>query len=75
MHSTRTPAYTALAIGVLMILAGVALILMYVIEAVVMRWGNPDQSLIFWYLPLLFMGLIGAGIGLGIGLWGLRRIR
>jgi len=43
---------------------------MYVLEAIVARIGEPDQSLLFWYLPVLFMGTIGLTIGLSISIWG-----
>ena len=30
---------------------------MYIYEAIISRIGEPDQSLIFWYLPILFIGI------------------
>jgi cytochrome oxidase assembly protein ShyY1 len=48
---------------------------MYVLEAIVARIGEADQSLLFWYLPILFIGLIVLAIGLGLGIWGARRLR
>jgi len=40
--------------------------------------GEPDQSLLFWYLPILFIGLFGIIIGATIGILGyvsLRKLR
>jgi len=33
-------------------------VVMYISEGIISRIGDPDQSLIFWYLPLLFAGII-----------------
>jgi hypothetical protein len=65
----------ALAFGIAAALGGVALVAAYVWEAVVTRWGEPDQSLLLWYLPILFLGVIGVRIGLAAGTWGLARLR
>ena len=32
---------------------------MYFWEGIYLRIGEPDQSLLFWYLPVLFLGIIG----------------
>jgi hypothetical protein len=37
---------------------------MYIYEGIVSRIGEPDQSLIFWYLPLLFIGIFSLSIGI-----------
>ena len=68
----RLPA-GALILGGVMAGLGAAFVAMYVLEAVVARWGEPDQSLLFWYLPLLFLGVIAGAVGAGIGFWGWRR--
>lgn len=65
----------ALLFGALSALAGVALVAAYFLEAVVARRGDPDQSLLFWYLPILFLGLIGTVIGLAASAWGFLRLR
>ena len=49
-------------LGGLLAALGVIFVVMYLWEAVIARLGEPDQSLVFWYLPVLFLGLI-AGIG------------
>lgn len=48
---------------------------MYILEAIVARIGQPDQSLLFWYLPILFMGMIGMVLGLSAGARGAQRLR
>jgi membrane protein implicated in regulation of membrane protease activity len=65
----------ALILGGILAGLGAAFVVMYVLEAVVARRGDPDQSLLFWYLPILFIGLVALAAGAGIGLWGWRRRR
>jgi hypothetical protein len=64
-----------LAFGVLLDLGGLALIGSYLIEGVVKRLGEADQSLLFWYLPLLMIGLICLLIGGVATYWGIRQVR
>jgi hypothetical protein len=66
---------SALLFGFVCALTGVALVAGYFLEAVVARLGEPDQSLLFWYLPILFLGLIGVAIGLAASIWGILRWR
>jgi fatty acid desaturase len=58
-----------------MALGGTACVGMYIAEAIVARVGDPDQSLLFWYLPILFIGLAGLVAGVGLGIWGFGRLR
>ena len=77
MNSKKFLSYGALAVGSLIGLAGIAFVAMYVLEAIFARLGEPDQSLLFWYLPILFIGLFGiiTGATTGIlGYVGLRKI-
>lgn len=75
MHSKKIWPWAAFVFGVITGLVGMALIGIYILEAVVARVGEPDQSLLFWYLPILFLGLIGLSIGLGTGIWGFHRLK
>ena len=61
--------------GIVLILCGAGFVAMYVLEAVVARIGEPDQSLLFWYLPILFMGLIAMGTGVGAIVLAMVRLR
>jgi hypothetical protein len=61
--------------GGLLTIMGMAFVGMYIVEAIIARAGEPDQSLLFWYLPILFLGLMGMMIGLGVGAWGVWRLR
>ena len=65
----------ALISGIILFVIGAVLIIGYIIEAYVARRGEPDQSLLFWYLPLLMVGLIVLGTGLSTGIWGFNRLR
>ncbi len=75
MKSKKALPYGSLVIGALIAMIGIACIVMYVLEAIIARIGEPDQSLLFWYLPILFIGIIGIFIGMGIGIWGAIRLR
>ena len=61
--------------GILLFALGISFIGMYVLEAVIRRAGDPDQSLIFWYLPILFIGIAGAISGLFLTLLGIQTIK
>ncbi|MEE8446227.1 MAG: hypothetical protein V3S52_01100 [Gemmatimonadota bacterium] len=75
MRSRNVWSVVALLLGVVAALVGAGLVGAYFLEAVVARFGDPDQSLLFWYLPILFLGLAGLAIGLAAGAWGIRRLR
>jgi len=42
---------------------GLFLIISYIVEGWLNRIGEPDQSLLFWYLPFLLFGLISFSTG------------
>lgn len=43
-------------LSVVLMIIGAGFIAMYVWEGVISPLGDPDQSLLFWYLPVLFIG-------------------
>lgn len=62
--------------GALLTLFGLALVAAYVFGAVVDRLGEPDQSLLFWYLPFLLIGIMAVVAGAAaavLGFFGLRK--
>lgn len=61
--------------GALVFFTGAALVVMYAWNGVITRIGEADQSLIFWYLPVLFMGLILMAIGWALGTRGWDQFR
>ena len=75
MNSKKILPCGALAAGSLITLIGIGLAATYVSEAIIARLGEADQSLLFWYLPILFMGVIGIVIGVVIGVLGVIRLR
>jgi len=75
MKPSKILTYGVLAFGGLMAFSGAALAVMYILEAMVARAGEADQSLLFWYLPILLIGLMSMGIGIGAGAWGVNRLR
>ena len=75
MTSKKTWPSVALIAGIVLTIIGVLLIAGYIMEAYIARIGEPDQSLLFWYLPLLFVGLIAFITGLSTSIWGFIRLR
>jgi len=65
----------AIIFGILISIIGGLFVAAYILEAIVKRAGEPDQSLLFWYLPLLFMGLIGLIIGIVSNIWGVTSLK
>jgi choline-glycine betaine transporter len=75
MNSKKTWPSVALISGIVLIIIGALLITGYIIEAYVERIGEPDQSLLFWYLPFLMFGLIAFVTGVSFSIWGTKRLR
>jgi ABC-type Na+ efflux pump permease subunit len=64
-----------IAISVLLVVVGLAFISMYFWEGVISRFGEPDQSLLFWYLPILFIGIFSFMGGLALFFVSFKRFR
>ena len=47
-----------------LILVGLLLIGGYIWAAVIVPWGDPDQSLLFWYLFIFLLGALAVKAGL-----------
>jgi hypothetical protein len=75
MKSQKLLPVVVLVFGVVAALIGLALVTAYFLEAVIARLGEPDQSLLFWYLPILFLRLAGAALGIVAGTWGILSLR
>ena len=75
MTTKRIRPILAITFGILISIIGGLFVAAYILEAIVKRAGEPDQSLLFWYLPFLFMGLIGLIIGTVSGIWGTIRLK
>ncbi len=67
--------YTILFAGSLSVILGLAFVSMYVYGAIIARWGEADQSLLFWHLPILFIGIFSTAAGLGFSFWGIGGLR
>ena len=75
MFLNKLFSYTILIAGSLSVMIGLAFATMYVHGAIIARWGEADQSLLFWHLPILFIGIFAFGFGLAFFLWGINRFR
>lgn len=75
MSSGRWLHIAAVAGGVVAFLAGIGMLGAYVLEAVIKRLGEADQSLLFWYLPFALFGLMSVIAGIAATAWGVSRLR
>jgi hypothetical protein len=75
MSRQKTRPRIVLMLGMALSIAGATLVVAYILEAVVARWGEPDQSLVFWYLPILFSGGLAFTAGMLASVWGFKRLR
>jgi uncharacterized membrane protein len=67
--------YSPIFLGAVLALVGTAFVAMYFWEAIITKIGDSDQSLMFWYLPFMFIGLAGILAGLALLTWGMNRMR
>ena len=65
----------AVIFGVIAFLTGLMFIILFIVKAIVERIGEADQSLLFWYLPLLLIGIAGVKLGAGFFIWGFINLR
>lgn len=75
MAARRGWAITAVVVGIPTTLVGLYFALGYFWWAIIERIGEPDQSLIFWYLPILFIGIGLTAAGAVAVVWGSIRLR
>ncbi len=68
-------AVCALLAGIALGIAGAIFVVIYFKDAIFLRLGESDQSLIFWYLPFLLVGISGIVCGIVFGQAGLRGLR
>ena len=48
---------------------------MYVWEGIIVHLGEADQSLVFWYIPILLIGFFSIGIGLALFIYSYKKIK
>jgi len=73
--ASRTLPLLALLLGAAVALLGGAALWAYLRAAVLDRLGEPDQSLLFWYLPLLLFGGAALLVGIAGAAWGALGLR
>ena len=64
-----------ISVSLILALVGLGFIAMYAWEGVISRIGDPDQSLLFWYLPILFIGIFSLVGGVAMFLVCLKKLR
>ncbi len=67
--------YLLLFFGSIIAPTGAVFVFMYFWEAIILRIGDHDQSLIFWYLPVLFIGFTGIIGGVAMLIQGINRLK
>jgi len=75
MFLNKLFSYTLLIAGSLSVMIGLAFATMYVHGAIIARWGEADQSLLFWHLPILFIGIFSNVAGLALSFYGIDRLK
>ena len=68
-------AYSYVSAGGFITILGLVFVAMYIWEGIISRLGEPDQSLLFWYLPLLFIGIVVGRLGLYLLFLGIRNLK
>ena len=71
--SERIIIWASFVIGTLLSLIGGLLVFAYIFEAWINRIGEVDQSLLFWYLPLLLIGLVALISGVTLGIFAFKK--
>lgn len=71
----RLLTFMLLAISMVLVFIGTGLIAMYLWEGIIVRIGDSDQSLIFWYLPILFIGFFSLGSGIVLFIRSYKKIK
>jgi hypothetical protein len=67
MNLSKLISVLGLIFGLLLLFAGITFIFIHFKDTFFMRFGEADQSLIFWYLPFLFVGLGSLICGIVVG--------
>ena len=75
MRTEKIVPVLALFFGGVASFVGLFLVAAYSWSAVISRWGDADQSLLFWYLPFLFVGIGCVALGSVAGAWAIRHLR
>jgi hypothetical protein len=52
--------------GAVLLIVGAVSLKWYVWDVVIGQAGEPDRSLLFWGLPILFIGIFAGAAGLGL---------
>jgi len=64
----RIAGFAAALASVVLLVVGAAAVKWYVWDVAVSQAGQPDRSMLFWGLPVLFIGVIGALASVGMAL-------
>jgi hypothetical protein len=67
MSLRRFLAWLSVAAAVVCVVIGGAALKWYLWDIVIVESGNPDRSMLFWGLPVVFIGIVAIGGGVGFG--------
>lgn len=68
MSRRRLLAWLSGAAAAVCLFVGGAALEWYLWDVAIMESGNPDRSMLFWGLPIVFIGIAALGGGIGFGL-------
>jgi len=75
MRVKQPISYLAIGLGSVVVAVGIVFVGMYIVDGVIATRGAADQSPVFWYLPILFLGLAGMVLGAQLLLWGRKSLK
>jgi hypothetical protein len=61
--------------GLLLIIVGTSFVVMYFWQALISQAGNPEESQVFLYLPILLIGVALFSGGLFLSIRGIKKIK
>lgn len=74
MTGTRVKAVIAAVCAGVSIVVGVAALKWYVWDIAILQAGEPDRSMLFWGLPIVFIGMVGLALGTGLAIYARRNL-
>lgn len=63
MLRTRWPAILAASAAAISLIVGVAAVKWYIWDIAIRQAGEPDRSMLFWGLPIVFIGVGALAVG------------
>ena len=75
MRVKKAFSYLLLLTGVIFAAVGIVLIFLYLYELFTMPTGASDYSIVFWHLPLVFLGLAALMFSTALIIFGKKQLK